>query len=287
MAKYTVLLRDLIRFSTDNSIRNDIEAIESARALIFDFNYPFNEDFKKELETNFIRHFYMNEICAETIDLWKIFLIDTFKSNAHKWNDIFNKIVENSEKLFETGFTYTETHSRNYSSIKKDSNNIVDTTNVATTEIGTDSNNRVEKTVNDSKGDSTNNVTENGEKISKHNDTPQGLIDVGNSNVHLSYYDVENTNNDVENSMLQKSTLNIDSTIGDTKNTTNDVTMKKNDLRSSENNGSISDLENITINNKNINYDKYLETVKGYTELENFYNIFYKDCQDLFMLVWR
>ena len=46
------------------------EIIERARPKIFNFSYPiWNENKRKELETNILKHFYTNEIGSETFGL--------------------------------------------------------------------------------------------------------------------------------------------------------------------------------------------------------------------------
>ena len=73
MASYTMPLRDYIEMWSqhipDISTR---ERIEIGRKKLFDFPYPiFDEKYRKEFETKFIRNFYMKEIGFETEELFK------------------------------------------------------------------------------------------------------------------------------------------------------------------------------------------------------------------------
>lgn len=95
MSKYTTELRficeqnaGLLESEGYNSIAN---IIEKSRTKIFDFPYPiFDEEYRSVLETKIIKHYYLREICAETVGVWKHFL-DT------KMNEImpyYNKLYE-------------------------------------------------------------------------------------------------------------------------------------------------------------------------------------------------
>lgn len=80
---------DFINFSVDQLISN-------ALPNIFDFNFPFYDEGKKEAwERRFIKHFYMYEIGLETIGLWKLML-------ENKLNEImpfYNKLYTEFEKI--------------------------------------------------------------------------------------------------------------------------------------------------------------------------------------------
>ena len=52
------------------------DIIANSRSKVFDFDYPiFDETYRSILETKILKHFYLREICAETVGVWKHFLI--------------------------------------------------------------------------------------------------------------------------------------------------------------------------------------------------------------------
>lgn len=80
MATYTTQIKSICEhFAKEKGeTSNKPDAIiASARAEIFDFDYPIhNEDYKPVLETKILRHFYTREIGLETFELWRLFLND-------------------------------------------------------------------------------------------------------------------------------------------------------------------------------------------------------------------
>ena len=97
MAKYTENLYNII----DNASRNKPmlsrdEKIELGRKMIFDFDYPiFDKDYKKILETHFLKNFYMNEIGQETYGQFKMQLEVWLLINMPFYNKMFeSELIE-------------------------------------------------------------------------------------------------------------------------------------------------------------------------------------------------
>ena len=75
-----------------------LEIIERARPKIFNFNYPiWNENKRKELETNILKHFYTNEIGSETFGLWQLRLDDWMNSHMPYYNPLFEALDKQDE----------------------------------------------------------------------------------------------------------------------------------------------------------------------------------------------
>lgn len=95
MASYTMPLRAIIEQATqyeDDLSRH--ERIEIGRQKLFDFDYPiFDQDFKSQFETNFIRHFYMREIGFETEELFKFHLETWLNINMPYFNTLFESTM--------------------------------------------------------------------------------------------------------------------------------------------------------------------------------------------------
>lgn len=91
MASYTMPLRDYIEmWSQDNDNLSTRERIEIGRKKLFDFDYPiFDEKYRKEFETKFIRNFYMKEIGFETEELFKFRLENWLTINMPYFNNLY------------------------------------------------------------------------------------------------------------------------------------------------------------------------------------------------------
>jgi hypothetical protein len=102
MSKYTTELRQYIEsFSHYNQNPFPIshnEKIEIGRKKLFDFDYPiFNENYRKDFETHFIRKFYMKEIAFETMGLFKFHLETWLNINMPYWNKMFESEILESQ----------------------------------------------------------------------------------------------------------------------------------------------------------------------------------------------
>lgn len=98
MTRYTMQLREYIeRWSQDSLTPINVrDKIETGRTKLFDFDYPiFNEQYKKDFETHFIRNFYMREIGVETEGLFKFNLESWLLINMPYFNKMFeSELIE-------------------------------------------------------------------------------------------------------------------------------------------------------------------------------------------------
>ena len=107
MSKYTTEVRFICESyaDLDESVgENRIEQIiEIARPKVFNFDYPiFDVNYKSVLETKILKHYYLTEICEETVGAWKLRL------NA-KLNEImpyYNKLYESELLEFNPLYTH-------------------------------------------------------------------------------------------------------------------------------------------------------------------------------------
>lgn len=91
MATYTMQLKTYIEQATQFDEGVSIsEKIEAGRKKLFDFPYPiFDEDYRKQFETNIIRFFYTREIGSETEELFKFRLETWLNINMPYFNSLF------------------------------------------------------------------------------------------------------------------------------------------------------------------------------------------------------
>lgn len=138
MSVYTTQIRNYIESFSEGQDIPVSDKIEIGRPKLFDFQYPSESDeFKKDFETNFIRHFYFEEIGQETIGAFKMFLCDRlnlimpyynelYKTTKMELNPLSNYSVENISKrdisVSQTG-TASGTNSASVSSNAKGSSN--------------------------------------------------------------------------------------------------------------------------------------------------------------------
>ena len=92
MATYTMPLKAIIEQPTQN--RNDLtlkQRLEVGRVNLFkDIDYPiFNENYRSEFESKFIRYFYNKEIGFETESLFKFELETWLQINMPYYNQLF------------------------------------------------------------------------------------------------------------------------------------------------------------------------------------------------------
>lgn len=94
MAEYTIELKDIVENHN-----------------IFDFDYPFHDESKrKDFERKFIRHFYFNEICCDTIDRFKLFLEDKMNTVFPYYNELLRTATMDYEII--DNYRLTETYKR-------------------------------------------------------------------------------------------------------------------------------------------------------------------------------
>ena len=131
MAYYTVRLRDVVESETHYGSPmqpTHKERIEMGRQKVFDFDYPlFDESYRKEFETRFIRNFYMNEISEETFGLWKFKLETWLNLHMPYFNQLYRSTLLEYDPLINTDYKVTSLGKKNVKFDEK-GNTTVDTT---------------------------------------------------------------------------------------------------------------------------------------------------------------
>lgn len=95
MSKYTMQ----VRFICESTLQNkgiDIskltvdEIIEQSMNDVFNFSFPiYDETYRPVLMHNILRHFYTQEIGAETVGRWQLFLNDRMNMIMPKYNKLY------------------------------------------------------------------------------------------------------------------------------------------------------------------------------------------------------
>ena len=106
MSGITTKLRDVLTMWCYDESYDTRSLIENGRKKLFNFDYPiFDEDYRKVLETNFIRNFFMREIGHETegyfqfrLETWLLINMDyynaLFKSALLEYNPLYNQDLQ-------------------------------------------------------------------------------------------------------------------------------------------------------------------------------------------------
>lgn len=193
MSQYTTQLRWIIENSTKPGTVT--ERCTEAAPKIFNFNFPFYDESKRlDFEVMFLRHYYMQEICAETAGLWKLFLEDWLNVNMPYWN---LKLVAINEKFsFLDAYDYNENYNMTDNTIGKG-----DTTNNTTGKTEVDSNgNSMQKYYEvPSK-----NIVSIDEHLNNATSVDSANTDTTNSNVDGTTNYNDNTNRTIDSTLNRK-----------------------------------------------------------------------------------
>lgn len=145
-------------------------AIPKAAPYIFDFNYPFYDESKREqFQEDFLRHFYFREIGQETYARFSLQLQDKFVTKM----DLYNKLFKANEKEFDifVNDIVEETTTREHA----DTRNNTDSTETTNTGKNNQTNSQTVK------GETTGSETRNG-KTSNESSTSNTVNREGSSN---------------------------------------------------------------------------------------------------------
>lgn len=108
MSSYTITLKEVVDLYAMDEASNNRDKIELARTKLFDFDYPiYDENYRKDFETHFIRNFYMREIGTETEGLFKFNLETWLIINMPYWNKVFESELITFDALSNTNITST------------------------------------------------------------------------------------------------------------------------------------------------------------------------------------
>lgn len=111
MSKYTTEVRYVcesyagLTESGDYTDINDI--IANSEDKIFE-EYPiFDENYRSVLNTKILRHYYMREICAETVGLWKLYLNNTMNEIMPYYNQLYESALIKFNPMYDVDVSTT------------------------------------------------------------------------------------------------------------------------------------------------------------------------------------
>jgi hypothetical protein len=205
MSSYTTQLKTYIEMWSQDQQLTTREKIEVGRTKLFDFDYPiFDEAYRKEFETKFIRTFYFREIGSEVEGKWKFDLETWFIVNMPYFNKMFeSELIEfdplnNTHTDTTSGKTKDNTSSIHSDGTRNSSGNGTTTDDNFNRNINSNTpDGRLSLTANDGEGviEYASDITENNENNSS---TSTSEVDETNSN------DTTGTMNETEDYVSSK-----------------------------------------------------------------------------------
>lgn len=295
MSKYTTQVRFICENKSglevsggsgdvDNIIAGSWNKIFTSKAPFFD------EAYRSVLCSKILKHYYMREICCETIGIWILWMNERLETVMPYYNQLYNSELIKFNPLYDVDITIN--HGKTVDSTEERKGETSDTNNSRKeiTNIGTrkvDGTNDTKETVT---SDTTTSAESNENKRDLYSDTPQGSITglenenyLTNArkitdNVSNNGSEDTNTSRNVDNGYTENGTTNNteNMTANDTKIGTNNVTGTSNTTENY--------LETLIGKQSNSSYSKMLMEFR-----DTFLNIdmmIINEFKDLFFGLW-
>lgn len=274
MSKYTTEVRFICEsksgLENSSGADNVDEVIAGAWNKIFTSKAPFfDESYRSVLCQKILKHYYLREICCETVGIWKLWMNERLETIMPYYNQLYESELIKFEPLNDVNLT--RKHDRTVDGTEERNGETSDTAN-GTREItnngtkNTTNNGTREVTgTNDTKETGTSNTTTSAEsnetKRDLYSDTPQGAITGLENENYLT--NARKITDNVTNSGSEDT--------GTTRNIDNDYT--ENDTTNNTENTTTNNTENMTTNDTKTGTNKvtgtsnttedYLETLIG------------------------
>lgn len=285
MSVYTTELRYICEHDaglTESVGLNQIDdVIAACRSSIFG-EYPiFDEAYRPTLETMILKHYYMWEIGAETVGLFKLWLNERMNEIMPKYNLMYSALdfIKNRVMPFDDTDIQT-THEGQEDTVGSSSGNV----NAKDSESSTHADLEAGSSENTTNNTSASNQISNTDHLNKYADTPQG----GLAGLLNDQYLTNATKDDGTDSTATSASAGAESAGSDSR-TRSGSEQRENDR--SEEHSETNAVQNVR---------EYVEHVTGRRGGQSFYSEFYsmieklksidqmiiRDLQDLFMGVW-
>lgn len=255
MSKYTTEVRFICESKSgleitggcgdvDTIIANSWDKIFTSKASFFDENY------RSVLCQKILKHYYLREICCETVGIWKLWMNTRLEEIMPYYNQLYESAKIDFNPMHDVNLT--RKHERNVEGTSKEDGTRTDNTTGKRTMTG----NRDT----DSTGSGTRNTTSESNETKKdlYSDTPQGSV------------------KDLENENYLTNARNITDNVNGTGNDKTNTTEKTN-TDYSETEDTTGKVDGITSNTGSSNTtEDYLETIVGKQGTESFSSLLNK-----------
>ena len=331
MAKYTTAVRTICEVNaglTEGKGYDSIdEVIKSAIPKIFSFDFPiFDEDYRIPLCVKILKHYYMREICEETVGLWKLRLDTKLNEIMPYYNELYKSTLLEFNPLIDVKLdkTYTLQHTGETVTEKSGNDNLTINDEVVSNETHKIDNNSTNTSTKQETTQETNetaqNTTENEGTIKsrdfEHNntsydlfsETPQGGLtglDDGEYLTNARKLTDNTTDTTTDNGSRDKTVdftgnlsgnVNFNANNTDTKNYEENFEKEKKDTKTNTENRITTDNEKVDLNNT----DEYIENITGKTAGKSYASMLLEfrktlinidmmiidELSDLFFMLW-
>ena len=273
MSKYTTEVRFICESKSglenskgcddvDEILNNSWNKIFTTKTEIFDENY------RAVICKKILKHYYLREICSETVGIWKLWLNTRLEEILPYYNQLYKSALLEFNPLYDVNIT--RSHNRTIDENKTENGTSTETSTDKNTGSGT----RDNTTSGTNKNSDTSSVTDNGSSNSKdlYSDTPQGALTGIETETYLTNArKITNTDSSTSES--------TNSGNGEYKDTGN-VKYTDTSERANTKNGSNSNTG--TVNNT----EEYLESVSG-KQGSGSYSGMLKEYRDTFLNIDR
>lgn len=273
MSKYTTEVRFICESKSglenskgcddiDEILNNSWNKIFTTKAEIFDENY------RPVICKKILKHYYLREICSETVGIWKLWLNTRLEEILPYYNQLYKSALLEFNPLYDVNIT--RTHNRTIDENKTENGTSTETNTDKNTGSGT----RDNTASGTNKNSGTSSVSDSGSSNSKdlYSDTPQGALTGVETETYLTNAR-KISNTDISTSE------NSNSGSGEYKDTGN---VKYSDTSDRTNTKNGSNTNTGTLNNT----EEYLETVSG-KQGGGSYSRMLKEYRDTFLNIDR
>ena len=249
MSKYTTEVRFICENKSGLEISGGSADVDSIIAnswnKIFTSKAPFfDEEYRSILCQKILKHYYLREICCETVGIWKLWMNTRLEEIMPYYNQLYDSAKIKFNPMHNVDLT--SKHERNVEGTSKEDGTRTDNTTGKRTLTG------IRDTDNTSVGTRNTTNSSDGSKKDLYSDTPQGAITGLENENYL-------TN-------ARKITDNVNETGNDETNTT-----EKSDTDYSETEDTTGKIDGVTSNTGKTNTtEDYLETIIGKQGTESF-----------------
>lgn len=271
MSKYTTQVRFICESKSGLKVgggSDDVDnIIESSWNKIFTSKAPFfDEAYRSVLCSKILKHYYMREICCETVGIWTLWMNTRLEEIMPYYNQLYESAKIEFNPMHDVDLT--RKHERNIEGTSKEDGTRTQTTNEIREDTGDISRNLTGNRDTDTTSDGTRNTTNTSDETKRdlYSDTPQGAITGLENENYL-------TN-------ARKITDNINGTGNEQTNTTEKIgaDYRENESTNSNNNATTNGSLNGTTSNTGSSNttEDYIETIVGKQGTESFSSLLNK-----------
>ena len=194
------------------------EVLAQSAPLVFNFDFPiWDEAYRLTLETKILKHYYMREIGAETVGLWKLWLDERLNLIMPYYNELYKTTVLEFNPFYDVDLTTEHDGGNKRDGTNTSQENGENEKNTDRTGTNTRSGvNEAERKATVNNTGESHDVHQGGD-VSKFSDTPQGsIVDLAkdryltNATINSNQYTDDNTNKSKQESIGRDKNTNTD-----------------------------------------------------------------------------